>query len=366
MHLWCLFPLEIASYAGLALSYSLTLTGMAQWGVRCSAELESFMTSVERMLEYCRLEPEEQPKIVGNKKNALVYRAPSKSKWPNNGQVQLRDMTMYYDGAPSPVLKNITCVFEGGTKVGIVGRTGAGKSSLISALFRMCRRIEGQIIIDGIDTTELRLAHLRRNISIIPQEPLIFTGTVRYNIDPFDEHSDERLWSVLEEVQLKKTIENLPGGLTDQISEGGSNFSVGQRQLVCLARAILRDNKILLLDEATANVDHRTDQLIQKTIRKRFAHCTVITVAHRLNTIIDSDKILVLDAGSVVEFDSPYELLRKPEGIFSSMVLQTGKRMSKRLIRLASEAHFGQQYFEDNEELYNEENIEDTKDKDFE
>lgn len=313
--------------------------------MRCSADIESYMTSVERMVEYTHLEPEGAPSL--NNSRQLVYRMPSQDKWPSEGEIKFQNVTMFYDGSAMPVLKNINCDIVGGTKVGVVGRTGAGKSSLIMALFRMCRRIEGVIKIDGIDTSELMLSHLRKNISIIPQEPLIFTGTVRYNLDPFSEHEDERLWQVLTEVELKLVIQLLPGQLDSQITEGGSNFSVGQRQLICLARAILRDNKILLLDEATANIDHRTDQLIQKTIRRRFAKCTVITVAHRLNTIIDSDKIIVLDSGVLVDYDTPYDLLRKQSGVFYSLVQETGKRMSKKLFQIAQDTYFGRMYVDD-------------------
>jgi len=217
-----------------------------------------------------------------------------------------------------------------------VGRTGAGKSSLIQALFRLACN-EGSIIVDGIDINELELHDLRSSFSIIPQEPVLFSGTMRTNLDPFNEYPDHVLWDALEEVELKVTIENLKGGLNTKMSESGSNFSVGQKQLMCLARAIIRNNKILILDEATANVDPQTDALIQNTIRNKFRTCTVLTIAHRLNTIMNSDRVLVMDIGRAVEFDHPYNLLKNELGYFYKMVEQTGQPTFDVLRNIASE-----------------------------
>ncbi|XP_054162187.1 ATP-binding cassette sub-family C member 4-like [Oppia nitens] len=316
--------------AGLAFACALMLTGQTQFGVRQSAELESQMTSVERIIEYTQLPQESALESSEDRRPG--------QEWPDSGRLVLDKMHVYYDNAPDkPVLKNISCEIRGGEKVGIVGRTGAGKSSVISALFRMVEPT-GQIIIDGVDTKQIGLHDLRRVIAIIPQDPVVFSGTMRRNLDPFQEFSDNQIWAALDEVQLRHVVQEMPGRLDGQLSEGGANFSVGQRQLVCLARAILRRNKILVLDEATANVDHQTDALIQQTIRNNFADCTVLTIAHRLNTIIDCDRVMVLDAGRLLEFDEPYVLLGKC-GQFYDMCQKTGIDMYNYLQGMAREAY---------------------------
>lgn len=221
-------------------------------------------------------------------------------------------------------------------KIGIVGRTGAGKSSIIQSIFRLAQN-EGQIFIDGVDTAVIGLHDLRKNISIIPQEAVLFSGSLRFNLDPFGEKTDDELWHSLDQVELRDVVSALPGGLDCKVLDGGSNFSAGQRQLLCLARAILRNNKILILDEATANVDSETDQLIQETIRNKFADCTVITVAHRLHTIMDSDKVMVVDAGDIVEFDHPYELIQHSDGYFRRLLDQTGNSTAATLTHIAKE-----------------------------
>uniref|UniRef100_A0A8C7MYR0 Multidrug resistance-associated protein 4 n=1 Tax=Oncorhynchus kisutch TaxID=8019 RepID=A0A8C7MYR0_ONCKI len=325
----CLFLRDGTVWAGavgLALSYAVTLVGMFQWGVRQSAEVENMMTSVERVVEYTELESEAPWETD--------KRPPP--DWPRHGFITFDQVNFSYYADSPPVLKNITAVFRSREKVGIVGRTGAGKSSLISALFRLAEP-DGRISIDGVLTAEIGLHTLRQRISIIPQDPVLFTGTMRKNLDPFSQHTDEDLWNALGEVQLRTVVEELPGRLETMLAESGSNFSVGQRQLVCLARAILRRNKILIIDEATANVDPRTDGLIQQTIREKFRECTVLTIAHRLNTIIDCDRILVLDAGRIQEYDEPYVLLQNQEGVFYQMVQQTGKAEAASLLHAAKQ-----------------------------
>ncbi|XP_017069896.2 probable multidrug resistance-associated protein lethal(2)03659 [Drosophila eugracilis] len=325
-------PLHNAGQIGLAITQALGMTGTVQWGMRQSAELENSMTSVERVLEYKDLESEGEFTSPADKQ-------PPKS-WPEEGQLVTKDLSLRYVPDPNAdyVLKGLSFTIKPREKVGIVGRTGAGKSSLINALFRLSYN-EGAIIIDKRDTNDMGLHDLRSKISIIPQEPVLFSGTMRYNLDPFEQYPDDKLWKALEEVHLKEEISELPTGLQSAISEGGTNFSVGQRQLVCLARAILRENRILVMDEATANVDPQTDALIQATIRNKFKDCTVLTIAHRLNTIMDSDKVLVLDAGQVVEFGSPYELLTESEAmVFHGMVMQTGKASFDHLLKVAENA----------------------------
>ncbi|XP_054723461.1 ATP-binding cassette sub-family C member 4-like isoform X2 [Uloborus diversus] len=319
-----------ASKAGLAIASALQLSGSFQWGVRQSAEVESQMTSVERVIEYSNLDPEAELESEKDKK-------PPKG-WPSKGYIAYQDVSLKYTPDEPPVLKNLNFEIYPEEKIGIVGRTGAGKSSMIATLFRMTEP-DGVVKIDGVCTKDIGLHDLRKKISIIPQDPVLFTGPVRRNLDPFQEHNDVELWQALDEAYLKEAIQDMPAGLDTEISEGGTNFSVGQRQLICLARAILRRNRILVLDEATANVDPNTDSLIQQTIRVRFAHCTVLTIAHRLHTIMDSDRVLVLDAGEVKEFDEPYTLLQNRNSLFSNMVQMTGPGMAQQLREIARTAH---------------------------
>ncbi|XP_048764978.2 ATP-binding cassette sub-family C member 4-like isoform X2 [Ostrea edulis] len=317
-----------AGLVGLLLTYAMTLMGMFQWAVRQSAEVESQMISVERVLEYSKLDTEVD----------LDSDSPPPPSWPQYGKIIARNAKLRY-GPESPwVFQGLNFVINEKEKVGLVGRTGAGKSSLISLMFRMAE-IQGSIIIDDLDTQKIGLHELRNKISIIPQDPVLFTGPLRKNLDPFKDSTDEQLWKALEEVQLKPAVDDLPGKLDSEVSEDGANFSVGQRQLICLARAILRRNQILMIDEATANVDPRTDSLIQKTIREKFKHCTVITIAHRLNTIMDSDKVMVLDEGQMVEYNHPYVLLQDADGYLCRMVQQTGKGEAQRLLDIAKSTY---------------------------
>ncbi|KOC62298.1 Multidrug resistance-associated protein 4 [Habropoda laboriosa] len=310
---------------GLAISQSLIVVGTLQHGVKQSSEVVSQITSVERILQYTNLP----------KEGSWTSADPPPADWPKYGQLTLKNVNMKYEEDKPPVLKNLNVTIEAGWKVGIIGRTGAGKSSLISALFRLfVDGLEGEIKIDGRDSRTLGLHELRSRISIIPQQPFLFSQSLRYNLDPFNIYDDMLLWDSLRQVELNDLV------LDQRVMHNGTNFSIGQRQLICLARAILRNNKILVLDEATANIDSYTDELIQKTIRTRFTYCTVITIAHRLHTIIDSDRIIAMDTGNIVEFGCPYELLRdNPKGIFSQMVSNTGVSMAQTLREQAEMAY---------------------------
>jgi ABC-type multidrug transport system fused ATPase/permease subunit len=244
-------------------------------------------------------------------------------------------MSYFKDGKPA--LNSVNFTIRPEEKVGVVGRTGSGKSSLIIALFRLCEPEEGKIFVDEDDTSRYGLSDLRSHLAIIPQEPVLFKGTVRSNLDPFDRYNDTQLWDAIGLAHLKDTVNELPEKLESPVAENGDNFSLGQKQLFCLARAILNKSKVLVLDEATAAMDLETDSLIRHTIRRVFADRTVITIAHRLDTIIDSDRILVMDAGHVLEFDTPAALLSLPNSSFSQLVEQCGS--SAQALREAAIAH---------------------------
>uniref|UniRef100_A0A0R3WI44 ABC transporter domain-containing protein n=1 Tax=Hydatigena taeniaeformis TaxID=6205 RepID=A0A0R3WI44_HYDTA len=268
------------------------------------------MVSVERMREYIDLEPEEQPSVIENTITHLPYLKVS-SEWPSKGAITFENVCLRYPDERNWALWKITFTIKPGSKVGIIGRTGAGKTSLISLLFRLFEIQRGRILIDGVNTSQLHLADLRRRISIIPQNPLLFSGTVRCNLDPEGACSDEQLWDVLSMVRLKETFKKSDKGLSSEITTSGLNLSTGQKQLFSLARALLRGNKILLIDEATANVDPEcvTDALVQESIRANFASNTVLIISHRLRNVIDLDEVMVMESGRIIERGAPYALL---------------------------------------------------------
>ncbi|XP_053473507.1 multidrug resistance-associated protein 1 isoform X2 [Ictalurus furcatus] len=299
---------------GLSISYALQVTASLNWLVRMSSELETNIVAVEKVKEYEETEKEAEWRL---EKSSLP------AGWPTSGHIEIRNFGLRYRQDLELAVRDIDVTIEGGEKVGIVGRTGAGKSSLTLGLFRIIEAAQGEISIDGVNIAELGLHELRSRITIIPQDPVLFSGSLRMNLDPFDGYSDDEVWKALELAHLKTFVSGLQEKLNHECSEGGENLSLGQRQLVCLARALLRKTKILVLDEATAAVDVETDELIQSTIRTQFEECTVLTIAHRLNTIMDYTRVLVLDKGQMVEFDSPSSLIAK-RGIFYRMAKDSG------------------------------------------
>nr|CAD7403901.1 unnamed protein product [Timema cristinae] len=300
---------------GLSISYALQITQTLNWLVRMTSDVETNIVAVERIQEYAE-HTQEAPWENPN--------CPVPEQWPETGKVEFRAYEARYREGLDLVLRGISFTVQGGEKVGIVGRTGAGKSSLTLGLFRIIEAAGGSIHIDGMDISRLGLHALRSKLTIIPQDPVLFSGTLRQNLDPFGHLSDEDVWAALEHAHLKAFVKGLPAGLNHQVTEGGENLSVGQRQLICLARALLRKTKVLILDEATAAVDLETDDLIQRTIRIEFKNSTVLTIAHRLNTILDSDRVIVLDKGHVVEFDKPETLLQDKTSIFHGMAKDAG------------------------------------------
>ncbi|ERN15836.1 ABC transporter C family member 5 isoform X1 [Amborella trichopoda] len=301
------------SMAGLAVTYGLNLNARLSRWILSFCKLENKIISIERIHQYCQI-PGEAPPVIENS------RPPS--SWPHDGTIELIDLKVRYKDTLPMVLHGITCTFPGGKKIGIVGRTGSGKSTLMQALFRLIEPADGKIIIDGIDISTIGLHDLRTRLSIIPQDPTLFEGTIRANLDPLEEHSDLQVWEALDKCQLGEVIRRKEQKLDTPVLENGDNWSVGQRQLVSLGRALLKQACILVLDEATASVDTATDNLIQRIIRTEFTDCTVLTIAHRIPTVIDSDLVLVLSDGKVVEIDTPLRLLEDKSSMFLKLVTE--------------------------------------------
>ncbi|XP_075729275.1 ATP-binding cassette sub-family C member 3-like [Rhipicephalus microplus] len=284
------------------------------------------LVSFERCLDYTALPPESQfdAPFNGNDPGNIKATLPLKT-WPYDGVVEFRDYSASYrPGFTANVLENISFSVRATEKVGVVGRTGAGKSSLVLALLRILRASKGRILIDGVDIAQVPLKKLRRAITVIPQDPSLVRGTLRMNLDPTEAHSDEQLWQAVRQAHLAPLVKGHPAGLDMETADGGANLSVGQRQLVCLARALLRDSKILFLDEATSQMDGDTDRLIQATLREAFAKSTLIAIAHRIHTVLDYDRILVMDEGRVREYDTPTSLLTNPDSAFYKMAMNAG------------------------------------------
>ncbi|KAK9707522.1 hypothetical protein RND81_07G203100 [Saponaria officinalis] len=309
------------SLSGLAATYGLNMNVLQAWIIWNLCNVENKMISVERILEYAKL-PSEAPLIIEDNR--------PEPEWPNGGSIQFQDLKIRYSPDLPLVLKGITCTIPARVKVGVVGRTGSGKSTLIHAIFRVVEPTQGKIFIDGLDICHIGLKDLRMKLSVIPQDPTLFQGTVRENLDPLVEHSESEIWEVVNKCNKLAAIVRQDNRLLDaQVSEEGKNWSVGQRQLICLARALLQKRRILVLDEATASVDTETDNLIQKTIREDTSGCTVITVAHRIPTVIDYDLVMLLDQGKITEYDSPSELLKDSSSAFSKLVKDFQNRTSE-------------------------------------
>ena len=293
---------------GLSLVYIVQTVNLTQFTVRQLTDIETLMTSVERAMTYTELESEPGYNV---QRNPLEL-------WPHEGNIAFKDVSLtYYRGAPQS-LKDITLNINGGAKVGIAGRTGAGKSSFVAALMRM-PEADGDILIDNVCIRDINLQESRRAITILGQNPALFIGSVRQNLDLMEQFEDAELWRALEKVQLKSLVENLEGQLDHKLLEHGANLSVGERQLICLARVLLQQKNIVILDEPTAHVDPDTEQTIWNIVREELKSSTVITIAHRLNTIRDSDKILVLKNGEVAGFDTFDVLINRKGGILSEM-----------------------------------------------
>ncbi|CAL5411675.1 unnamed protein product [Camellia sinensis] len=335
--------LAFASTMGLLLSYSLNITNLLSNVLRQASRAENSLNAVERVGTYIDL-PSKAPAIIES------HRPPP--GWPSLGSIEFEDIVLRYRPELPLVLHGLSFTISPSKKVGIVGRTGAGKSSLVNALFRIVELEGERILIDDCDVAKFGLMDLRKVLSIIPQSPVLFSGTIRFNLDPFSEHSDADLWEALERAHLKDVIRMNAFGLDVEVTEAGENFSVGQRQLLSLGRALLRRSKILVLDEATAAVDVRTDSLIQRTIREEFRSCTMLIIAHRLNTIIDSDQILVLDAGQVMEYDAPEKLLLNEASGFSKMIQSIGAANAQYLRSLVLGGGEGENKSE-GEEIFN-------------
>eukprot|EP00455_Lapot_gusevi_P039155 TRINITY_DN4387_c0_g1_i1.p1 TRINITY_DN4387_c0_g1~~TRINITY_DN4387_c0_g1_i1.p1 ORF type:complete len:383 (+),score=53.14 TRINITY_DN4387_c0_g1_i1:26-1150(+) len=314
-----------STVSALAIINIMQMVGLFQWAVRISIEVENNMTSVERLNYYSDIAQE------------AAYSIPETlpQGWPSQGAVTFENICLKYRPELPAVLKGVSCSIRPGEKIGICGRTGAGKSSLTVALYRLAELSGGSISIDGVDISTLGLGDLRSRLSIIPQDPVLFNGTVRYNLDPFRQYTDQQIWQALERAYLADNVRGLTSQLEFVVAERGENFSFGQRQLICIARALLRNAKVLILDEATAGVDSETDQLIQMSIRQNFADCTVLTIAHRLHTIIDADRIILLSQGEIAEMDKPITLLQDESSLFSRLVSETGPNMRQQLLYLA-------------------------------
>jgi len=301
--------------AGLALAYAAHISGVFHYTVRLMSDTEVRFISVERLNLY-----HESLECEG--KRRVLSKPPS--DWPSKGGIKFKNVSLRYRNGLPEVLKGVSFSIQPGETLGVVGRTGSGKSSLIVALLRLVELSSGSIKIDGIDIADISLEQLRTRLSVIPQDPVLFDGTIRFNLDPFESYNDETIWEALEKTKLRSRVSSLGGQLLADVGQGGENLSVGERQLLCLARALLRNSKILILDEATASVDPETEVAVQSTVQKEFKQCTILTIAHRLSSVSTCDKILVMKKGQVLELDTPTNLMSNPNSEFNKMMSAAG------------------------------------------
>eukprot|EP00759_Apiculatamorpha_spiralis_P041051 PhF_6_TR39706/c0_g1_i1/m.59050/K05666/ABCC2; ATP-binding cassette, subfamily C (CFTR/MRP), member 2 len=318
------------SVLSLSIVYALSVTQGLSSLTRYAGDVESYMTCIERIKTLCETIPQEPNAEYSNHDNP----SPN-SEWPSNGKVEFLQTSLRYREGLALALKDVTCVIPHGSRVGVVGRTGSGKSTVLLALTRIVELAQGGIKLDERLIHTLKMEDLRSKINVIPQDPILFEGTVLSNLDPFRRKKDVEIWNALKKVQMDTLVRSCDGCLHAPVQERGSNFSLGQRQLLCMARALLKNSKILLMDEATASLDAETDKLIQTTIRSEFHDCTIFTIAHRLQTIMDYDLIMVMHKGELVEFGSPAQLLKNKQD-FHSMVWADGDELGHWLTDIAN------------------------------
>lgn len=303
-------------FMGILIADTLNVIEYLDWCIKQFAETEMSLMAVERVNHYAVNLEIEAAEIIESHRPEL--------NWPSKGHILIKDLVVQYKPTLPPVIKGIDLEIHGGEHVAIVGRTGAGKTSIISSLFRLLEPTSGSIIIDGIDISTIGLCDLRSKIAIVPQEPALFSGTLRFNLDPYNRYSDDEIWLALERTSMKESAMDLTDRLDGEVQECGQNFSIGQRQLLCLTRALLLRSSIIVMDEATANIDLETDETIQVSLRENFKNSTLITIAHRINTIIDYDRVIVMDSGRVAEFDTPRALLSNEDSIFYALASEAG------------------------------------------